>query len=177
MVVVDGAYQEYAKYKDEQMLIKPNDLVRNFSNTIYLGTFSKAYGLGGMRVGYGIASSEIITNLHKLRPPFNITSLSLKASVEALKDKKFVSDSIKNNFEQMKRYEEFCEEYGFKYIDSWTNFLTIYLDKNSTEIFNELLKKGVIIRDLATYGLNAIRVTIGTEKQNDRFFKKFREVY
>jgi len=177
MVVIDGAYQEYAKYKDKQMLIKPDDLVRNFSNTLYLGTFSKAYGLGGMRVGYGIASTEIITNLHKLRPPFNISSLSLKSAIEALKDKKFVSDSIKNNFEQMKRYEEFCEEYGFKYIESWTNFLTIYTNKDSTEIFNELLKKGVIIRDLVSYGLNAIRVTIGTEKQNDRFFAKFKEIY
>ncbi len=177
MVVVDGAYQEYTRYKDEKKLIEPQKLLKKFSNVLYLGTFSKAYGLGGMRVGYGIGNVDIILALSKLRPPFNITTLSLRAGIEALKDEKFVQTAIKDNFKQMKRYEQFCDEYGFKYIESFTNFITIYIDRDSTEIFDELFKKGVIIRNLKSYGLNAIRVTIGTKNQNDLFFKKFKEVY
>ncbi len=179
LVVIDGAYQEFSLYKDESTKIEPKDLIKRFSNTIYLGTFSKAYGLGGMRVGYGISNSEIIQNLMKLRPPFNITTLSLKAAIEALKDSKFVTNGIKKNFEEMKRYEEFAVGLGVEYIQSYTNFITFLLknDKNSTEISNSLLKKGIIIRDLSAYGLNAIRITIGKERENSRFFEEFEKIY
>jgi len=179
LIIIDGAYQEFAAYKDKQMQIEPKDMIENFPNILYLGTFSKAYGLGGMRVGYGIAKSEIIQNLMKLRPPFNITTLSLKAATEALKDNEFVKNSIKNNFIQMKRYEEFAKKLGIEYIPSYTNFITFLLksDKNSSEISNSLLKKGIIIRDLKSYGLNAIRITIGKEDENDKFFENFIQIY
>ena len=172
LVIVDGAYQEYAKYKDGAKEIVPSDIIEKYPNVIYLGTFSKAYALGGMRVGYGIASSEIITTLHKLRPPFNITTLSLAGAIEALKHEKFVQDCIKKNFEQMTRYEEYATSKGFKYIPSYTNFITIYLDGYvSKEIAQKLLEKGVIVRDMTGYGFNALRITIGTEEQNTKVFK------
>lgn len=179
LVVVDGAYQEFASYKDKDMKIDPKDVTDKFSNVLYLGTFSKAYGLGGMRVGYGIAGNQIIENLMKLRPPFNITTLSLKAAIEALKDDDFVENSIKNSFIQMKRYERFAQEHGIEFIPSYTNFITFLLEdkKNSTEISNSLLKKGIIIRDLKAYGLNAVRITIGKENENDKFFEIFSSVY
>ncbi len=179
LVVVDGAYQEFAAYQDNNMKIEPKDLIDRFKNVIYLGTFSKAYGLGGMRVGYGIGRSFIIENLMKLRPPFNITTLSLKAATIALEDDDFVQDSIKNNFIQMKRYEEFAKEMGIEFIQSYTNFITFLLEnsKNSTQISNSLLKKGIIIRDLKSYGLNAIRITIGKESENDKFFENFSSIY
>jgi histidinol-phosphate aminotransferase len=177
LVVVDGAYMEYASYKDNNKLITPKELINKYSNCVYLGTFSKAYGLGGMRVGYGVAQKEIIEAFHKLRPPFNITTLSLKAAIIALKDEEFVKSSIIENFDEMKRYEEFCNSKGFDYIDSYTNFITIKLDKSSKDISFELLKRGMIIRDLIGYGLNAIRVTIGKKSQNSRFFELFDEVY
>ena len=175
LVVVDGAYMEYASYKDKSKFIDAKDLISKYSNTIYLGTFSKAYGLGGMRIGYGISNENIIKNLYKLRPPFNITTLSLKAGILALQDKKFIKKSIKKNFDEMKRFENFCQENGLDYIDSYTNFITIKfnLEISSKEIAQKLLKKGIIIRDLTSYGLNAIRVTIGKKKQNNRFFKEF----
>jgi histidinol-phosphate aminotransferase len=174
LVVVDGAYMEYASYKDKSKEIKPKELIEKFENVLYLGTFSKAYGLGGMRVGYGIASQNIIQALYKLRPPFNVTTLSLEAAKTALEDKEFVDMSIKNNFLQMKRYEEFATKKELKTIPSYTNFITLMLknNQNSSEISNNLLKKGIIVRDLSSYGLNAIRVTIGTDKQNDRFFQE-----
>ena len=172
LVVLDGAYQEFATYKDGAKAINPSDVIAKYPNTIYLGTFSKAYALGGMRVGYGIAQPEIINNLFKLRPPFNITTPTLASAIEALKDEEFVNDCIVKNFEQMKRYEEYANSKNFKYIPSYTNFITIYIDGyNSKQIAQKLLEKGVIVRDMTGYGFNALRITIGTQEQNTRVFE------
>ena len=173
LVVVDGAYMEYAIAKDESKGIRAKDLVQKYDNVIYLGTFSKAYGLGGMRIGYGVADSKIIKELYKLRPPFNITTLSLEAASVALEDEEFVNKSISLNFDEMKRYEDFAKDFKIGIINSYTNFVTLVLNENqnSTHIANELLKKGMIVRDLSGYGMNAIRVTVGTQKQNNRFFE------
>jgi histidinol-phosphate aminotransferase len=177
LVVVDGAYMEYAAAKDPRYAITPNDLLA-YENVIYLGTFSKAHGLGGMRVGYGVAQAALIKELHKMRPPFNISTLSLAVAIEACKDNSFVEESIALHQEQIKRYEAFAEEHGFEYIESYTNFITYMFDEkmDATKIADALLKRGVIIRNLASYGLNAMRITIGTAKQNDVFFKHFLEV-
>jgi histidinol-phosphate aminotransferase len=173
LVIVDGAYMEYARFKDASKAVDPRELIAQFDNVLFLGTFSKAYGLGGMRVGYGIARSPIIKALYKVRPPFNITTLSLEAASVALEDESFVQGCISDNFEQMKRYEAFAESKEIVIIDSYTNFVTLSLprEKNSSQIAQELLKKGMIVRDLSSYGLNAIRVTIGMSVQNDRFFE------
>ena len=172
LVVLDGAYQEFATYKDGKKAIVPSEVISKYSNVIYLGTFSKAYALGGMRVGYGIAQPEIIKNLYKLRPPFNITTPTLASAIEALKDEEFVFECIIKNFEQMKRYEEYSNSKGFKYIPSYTNFITIYLDGySSKDIAQKLLEKGVIVRDMTGYGFNALRITIGTDAQNTKVFK------
>ncbi len=178
LVVVDGAYQEYASYKDAKKHISADDLISKYPNCIYLGTFSKAYSLGGMRTGYGIATNEVIQALLKLRPPFNITNLSLAAAIEALKDEDFVQDSIKKNFIEMSRYEEYVQKKGFSYIPSYTNFITIKFDNKflSSEVAQALLQKGIIIRDLSSYGLNAIRITIGTRNQNTKVFTLLDEV-
>ncbi len=178
LVVVDGAYQEYAKVKDKNKEIVVKDLIKKFSNVLYLGTFSKAYGLGGMRCGYGVASKEIIEALHKLRSPFNITTLSLRASIEALKDEEFIRTCIEENFSEMVRFEEFALQNSFSFIPSYTNFITYKYNnsKKSSNIAQNLLKKGIIIRDLGAYGMNAIRVTIGTPKQNTRFFQIYKNL-
>ena len=176
-IVVDGAYMEYASAKDSKYDIGPKDLM-GYENVIYLGTFSKAYGLGGMRVGYGIAQESFISELYKMRPPFNISTLSLAAAIAAVKDENFVDKSITLHKEQIVRYESFAEANGFKYIDSYTNFITYLFDEkmDSTKIADDLLKRGVIIRNLASYGMNAMRITIGTKRQNDIFFKHFKEL-
>ena len=166
LVIIDGAYQEYASYKNFDKSVPVKELI-NYKNVLYTGTFSKAYGLGGMRVGYGVANDYIISNLYKLRPPFNITTLSLKASVVALEDEEFVKESVEKNFIEMKRYEEFCDKRELGYISSYTNFITIFV-KDSLKLADVLLRKGIIVRNLSGYGLNAIRVTIGTNKQNSR---------
>ncbi len=178
LVVVDGAYQEYAAFKDEKKRIVPKDLIANFPNAIYLGTFSKAYALGGMRVGYGLAQPEIINAFYKLRAPFNITTLTLAAAIEALKDEEFVIDCISKNFQEMKRYEEYAKSKNFEYIPSYTNFITIKFGNKfvSRNIAQKLLERGVIVRDLTGYGQNAIRITIGRNEQNTKVFEQLDEV-
>jgi len=177
LVVVDAAYMEYASAKDTKYAIVPNDLLC-YENVIYLGTFSKAHGLGGIRVGYGVAQAELIKELYKMRPPFNITTLSLMVAIEACKDNSFVEASIALHQEEIKRYEIFAKENGLEYIDSYTNFITYLFDEkmDSTKIADALLRRGVIIRNLASYGMNALRITVGTARQNDIFFKHFSEV-
>ena len=178
LVVVDGAYQEYASYKDSKKKIDPNELIQKFPNTVYLGTFSKAYALGGMRTGFGIGQVDIIKTMYKLRPPFNITTLSLAAAIEALKDEEFVNECIKLNFIEMKRYEEYALSKGFSYIDSYTNFITLKFEDKyiSKDVAQNLLERGIIVRDLTSYGVNAIRITIGSNEQNTKVFKVLDEV-
>ena len=177
LVVIDGAYMEFAKEKDKNYFIEPKELIETFENVVYTGTFSKAYGLGGMRVGYGISNKKIIKILHKLRPPFNITSLSLSAAIASLDDEEFVKKSIINNFKEMKKYEIFAKENHLEFIESFTNFITIiFTNQNSKLISDILLKKGIILRDLSGYGLNAIRITIGTQKQNDIVLQNLKKI-
>ena len=117
--------------------------------------------------------------LLKLRAPFNITTLTLKAAIVALSDEAFVDASVKENFEQMKAYETFAKELGFSIIESYTNFIVLEFDasKNSAVIAQKLMEKGIIVRNLGAYGMNAIRVTIGTPEQNERFFECFKTIY
>ncbi|MBA1432626.1 MAG: histidinol-phosphate transaminase [Epsilonproteobacteria bacterium] len=178
LVVVDGAYMEYAQFKDAAKKVDPKRVIEKFDNVVYLGTFSKAYGLGGMRVGYGLADAKIIKELYKLRPPFNITTLSLEAASVALEDAEFVNESIALNFEEMKRYEEFANKQKIDIIESYTNFVTLCFNDNinSTQLSDALLQRGMIVRNLRGYGMNAIRVTVGTKKQNDRFFELMAEL-
>jgi histidinol-phosphate aminotransferase len=131
-----------------------------------------------MRVGYGIAQPEIINTLYKLRAPFNITTLTLAAAIEALKDEEFVTSCIAKNFEEMTRYEEYAITRGFEYIPSYTNFITIkFGDKFiSKTVAQKLLEKGVIVRDLTGYGQNAIRITIGRADQNTKVFSQLDDV-
>ncbi len=177
LVVIDGAYMEYAAAKDPKYRIEPKDIL-SYPNVVYLGTFSKAYGLGGMRVGYGIANVDIMEALYKMRPPFNISTLSLAAAIAAAKDDAFVDDSIALHQDQVGRYEAFAREHGIVYIESYTNFITYRFEKptDASYISDALLHQGIIVRDLASYGLNAIRITIGTAAQNDRLFQELEKI-
>ena len=176
LIIIDGAYQEYALYKNKSKHISPKYVIDRFANVVYLGTFSKAYGLGGMRVGYGIASEFLIKALHKLRPPFNITSLSLQAAILALNDQGFVRQSVASNFDQMKVYEDFFKKHNINYVDSFANFITVILPENmnSTNIEKVLLNQGIIIRNFPSF--NALRITIGTEEENKEVLERLKAV-
>lgn len=170
LVLLDGAYQEFAAYKDSNMALPVRELIARFKNVVYLGTFSKLYGLGGMRIGYAIAQGGIMQTLYKVRPPFNVSTLSLLAARAALEDRDFITHTLSENLSQMARYEDFATRNNLSFIPSFTNFITLFLGERAQggELCEWLLKQGVIIRNLASYGLNAVRITIGTSAQNAR---------
>ncbi|TGK00012.1 histidinol-phosphate transaminase [Leptospira langatensis] len=170
MVVVDAAYMEFGKTRDPRKEVQASELISKFPNALYTNTFSKIYGLGGMRIGYGIGNEELIQAFYKLRPPFNVSQLSQLAATIALEDRAFVEEYLKANLKELLRYEAFAKTKGLPYFESYTNFITIELDKarlTSTSLFETLLKEGIILRNLKSYGLNAIRITIGRPEQND----------
>ncbi|HDZ5149101.1 TPA: histidinol-phosphate transaminase, partial [Campylobacter jejuni] len=126
LIVIDAAYNEFASFKDSKKHLEPYELIKKFENVLYLGTFSKLYGLGGLRIGYGIANVSIISAFYKLRAPFNVSNLALKAAVAAMDDDEFTKKTLENNFSQMELYKKFAKKYNIKIIDSYTNFITYF---------------------------------------------------
>ncbi|MEM4246564.1 MAG: histidinol-phosphate transaminase [Candidatus Bathyarchaeia archaeon] len=169
----DEAYYEYAVGGDY-----PDTLAyQNNGNIITTRTFSKIYGLAGLRIGYGVSTPDIIELMNKVREPFNVNSLAQAAALAALDDKAFVNrvrrltDKGKNQL-----YEGF-KELGINYIPSATNFILVDLGDKSEYVYNELMKRGVITRYMAAWGLkNYLRVTVGTDLENRKLLQRLRQV-
>lgn len=172
LVFIDEAYYDYATggdYPETIDLIKRED-----RNIIVTRTFSKAYGLAGMRIGYGIARPALASALNKVREPFSVNSLAQAAAIAALKDDEHVARSVSLVKEERKRFYEFFESLGVEYVPSRTNFILFKSGRDSKGVYDCLLKKGVIIREMTIWGLqNYNRVTIGLPEENDMFFKAF----
>ncbi len=164
LVVVDEAYYEYVTAPDYA------DSMSHFKagrNILILRTFSKIYGLAGLRIGYGIAKKEIITDMNRLREPFNTNSLAQKAALAALGDTAHVINSRKTNDEGREYLYQQLSSLGISYAPTEANFIYILI-KDSMAVNNALMKKGVIIRPM---GPQAIRVTIGLPEENKRFIE------
>jgi histidinol-phosphate aminotransferase len=167
-VILDYAYWEYVTAKD---LPGPIPLYQRFSNVSVLKTFSKIYGLGGLRVGYGVIRPELAKMVQKVRMPFNVSSLGLIGAEAALKDKVFIRKSIRLNNTGMKKMMAAYRKLGIPFLPSQGNFLLINtrqgLGLSGPEVFEACLRMGVILRPVANYGMpDWVRVTIGTEAQN-----------
>ena len=174
LVVFDEAYSEYAVSDDYPETV---DYLSEHDNLIILRTFSKIYGLAGLRIGYGIADKEIVSYLDRVRQPFNIGALAQKAALASLEAEGHVAESIKYN-EQGKEYlyQQF-EELGLDYVPTQTNFILFDVARDNDKVFQKMLERGVIIRSMASYGYDTkIRVTIGLPKENRRFIKELKEV-
>ena len=168
LIILDEAYYEYANHLEDY----PDSMLYRYDNVITLRTFSKVYGLAGFRVGYGFAHSELISNLLKVKLPFEPSSLSQEAALAALDDHDFIASSMKLNLEEKKQMYDFLNCNKISYIKSATNFITIvFKDKDENKFFSDsLLNYGVIIRNLTPFGIsNCSRVTIGTPKENKLF--------
>ena len=173
LVFIDEAYFDFVEEKDY-----PNgaDYISR-GNVIATRSFSKSYGLAGLRIGYGISSQEIIKYMESVREPFNVNSAAQAGALSALKDKEFLSKTKKLVREGKKfLYSEF-KQLGLKYIPSVTNFILVDIGKDTDQICKKLLKKGIIVRDMNAWGLDAfIRVTVGLEKENRRFIKELKGI-
>ena len=175
LIILDEAYFEYAENREDY----PDSMTYRYDNVITLRSFSKAYGLGGVRIGYGFAHDELISNLLKVKVPFEPSALAQIAGYAALDDSDFLSKTIETNRDGMDYLKEQLETIGVKYIPSIANFITTIWDSESraTELTKELLKKGVIVRQLNSFGWPThIRISIGLEKENQRFIKALKEI-
>ena len=176
LLVVDDAYFEYVKQKDYSSGLQ---LFSNFKNVIVTRTFSKIYGLAGLRVGWGYGSKEIINSLNQYKPPFNINSPALSAAEAAIKDNAWLKKEIKHvNKWNDKFYKEF-KKLNIETNKSFTNFLLINFNKikkNSSRIFKLLAGAGILVRKMDNYGIkNSLRVTIGKNDENKKLILKLKK--
>lgn len=170
LVVIDEAYNEFNSH-DESF----EDTVKwteEFENLVVSRTFSKAYGLAGLRVGYMVANEEITSILNRLRAPFNVNIIALAAAVAALDDTEFLQKTVENNTKERVRYQKFCDDHNLFMIPSKANFVAIdFKGHDAQAIAQKLLSKGIIVRPLLGYKLQDIlRISIGLPKENDRLF-------
>ncbi len=162
LVVLDEAYYEFVAYEDRLSL---NENLMKYPNLIVLRTFSKIYGLAGLRVGYGVANEEIAQKLNIVRGPFNTTSYSQKAAIEALNDDVFIEETRRLNDKVKKEFQNFLDTIQWKYNESHTNFLLVETPIDADETSLYLLKQGFIVRSGNLLGYpNTVRITIGNEQ-------------
>jgi histidinol-phosphate aminotransferase len=174
LIVVDEAYIEFTK-SDSIFNSLENPL--NDNRVITLRTFSKAYGLAGFRLGYGIMDKEVAKVLHKIRPPFNVNSLAQAAGLAALKDVEFLDKSVDFILKEIHFIKSELDKMGLDYHPTHANFLMVNVKKDSTQVFNDLLKLGVIVKSMKSYGFdNWIRVNAGTQNENKTFIKALKKV-
>jgi len=174
LVVLDEAYFEYVDEADY-----PNGITMtaDYPNLVVTRTFSKVYGLAGLRVGYGVSTPEMADYLNRVRPPFNANQLALVAAKYALNDKEHLQKSIELNQRGMKQLVSVFDEMGLEYIPSVGNFISAKMPKSGKVVFEALLREGVIVRPVDNYGMpDFLRITIGTEGENDKFVSALKKV-
>lgn len=163
VVVFDEAYYEYVRHPEFPESI---GYVKAGRQAIVLRTFSKIYGLAGLRIGYGITTPDITNYLNRLRPPFNANSLAQRAALAALDDEAHVAASRTLNHAEMDRVREGLRQLGFEALPSETNFLYFDVGRNGREVFDALLREGIIVRHIEG---RMLRVTIGLPEENQLF--------
>lgn len=172
-VVMDEAYYEYAVAKDYPHTVA---LRKKYPNLVILRTFSKAYGLAGVRIGYGIGDAELVQYLNRLRQPFNTSLIAQAAALAALDDKAHVAKSRKLNAAGLKFLYKELDKRKIPYLASQANFILVK-SGNGRAVFQKLLREGVVVRPMDVYALpDHIRVTIDTERNNRRFLKALDKV-
>jgi len=174
LVIFDEAYYEYV---DDPGYPQTLDFIKEGRNVIVLRTFSKIYGLAGLRVGYGIAKKEIVAVLNRVRSPFNVNSLAQVAALASLEDE----DQVKRSRKLIEKEKEFLyfhlRELGLSFIPTQANFILIKIGKRAGKVEQALLKRGIIVRGMEGYNLSEyIRVTIGTRKQNEEFLESLQKI-
>jgi histidinol-phosphate aminotransferase len=174
LVVLDEAYYEYVERQDYSRSL---DMVREGRNLLVMRTFSKIYGLAGMRIGYGFGPAGLVEHIDKVRLPFNTSDVAQGAARAALDDHEHVRKSLDSNHVGMTQMTEGLAELGISFVPSVANFLLVNLEASPEEVTAQLFQRGVIVRPMAWMGFpRAIRVTIGTYAEIERFLAALREV-
>ncbi len=178
LVVLDEAYFEFASF-DPAAENYPSGLeyLNQYPNLIVTRTFSKAYGLAGLRVGYSVSHSQVADILNRVRQPFNANSLALKAAEVALADQSYLEEGIKLNAMGMQQLISAFDDMSLSYIPSVGNFICVNVGENAMNVYDDLLYQGVIVRPVANYEMpEYLRITIGTKEENTRFIDALKKV-
>jgi histidinol-phosphate aminotransferase len=174
LVVLDEAYIHYAASLN---LRHSEEAYRKRKNLLILRTFSKVYGLAGIRIGYAVGKPELVAALNKLRTPFNVSGVAQAAAIAALDDRQHVERCIAENASERSRLSEGLAKLGLRPVPSETNFVFMEVGPDAKEISDELLRAGVIVRPLGWMGFaEAIRVSVGTAEENDKCLAAMAEV-
>jgi histidinol-phosphate aminotransferase len=174
LVILDQAYREYISDPDYPDAF---DYLRDGRNIMILRTFSKIYGLAGLRVGYGFSRPELLAEICKMRLPFNISRIGQVAALAALDDAAHIRRSVRSNEAGKAFLYEACRKLGLKYVPSYANFILVDFKRDTAEVFDKLQRKGVIARPIREYGFpNALRISIGTEPQNEKLVRSLKAV-
>ena len=173
VVVVDEAYAEYVVEADYPEAYKWID---RFPNLLVTRTFSKAFGLAGLRVGYAVSSPGVAALLNRVRQPFNVNLLAQRSAVAALRDREHIERSVVMNTEGLRQLKEGCDRLKLSWLPSVANFLCIRIGVGADEVYEKLLSKRIIVRPIENYGLaDYLRVTVGLPEQNRRFLQALQE--
>ena len=177
LMVVDDAYFEFLNSDD---FTSGLELFKDFANVLVTRTFSKIYGLAGLRLGWGYSSKEIIDAMYQIKPPFNVNRAALAAGVEAIKDKEWIKKAIEYNALWSKKIFSVLKEYNIKANEPAANFFLINFGEtkiNSDEIFEKLASKRLILRKMTQYKIpNTLRLTIGNKEANEHFMQSIRSI-
>lgn len=179
VVAVDEAYFDYARDPALGAADYPDasQWLARFPNLLVSRTFSKVYGLAGLRVGYSLTHPDLADLLNRVRPPFNVNSQALAAAEAALADQAHVARAVVLNVEEMARVTDGVTEMGLDYIPSVGNFVCIEVGDSAAAVYDALLREGVIVRPVANYGMpRHLRVTLGLPAENERFLAALRKV-
>jgi len=169
LIVIDEAYFEYVQESDYSSMLP---LVSQHENLVVTRTYSKAYGLAGLRIGYGISHADVADRLNRVRQPFNVNLLALAAAEAALDDQAYIKQSVDLNTAGMKLLTQSFQQRNLEFIPSVGNFISFNVgaDQDAMRVYQSLLRQGVIVRPMAAYRMAShLRVTIGTEAENKRF--------
>jgi histidinol-phosphate aminotransferase len=173
LVVLDEAYYEYLTPEQQSGSI---GWIGEFTNLLVTRTFSKAYGLAGLRVGYGLASAPVADLMNRIRQPFNVSNVGQAAALAALGDAQFVAQSAELNRSGMQQLTNGFASLGLDWIESFGNFVSVRVG-DAGKVFRQLLERGVIVRPVAGYGMpEHLRVSVGLESENRRFLEALAEV-
>ena len=177
LLVVDDAYFEFLNSDNFSSGL---DLFKNFDNVLVTRTFSKIYGLAGMRLGWGYSSKEIINSMYQIKPPFNVNRAALVAGIEALKDNEWTEQAIEHNTVWSKKIFSILKECNIKTNEPAVNFFLMNFDDtkiNSDEAFEKLVSDKIILRKMTQYKIsNSLRFTIGNKEANENFIKSMNSI-
>jgi histidinol-phosphate aminotransferase len=175
LIVLDEAYCDYVETPNYTRSI---ELVRGGRNVIVLRTFSKVYGLAGLRIGYGIGPAALLDEMNKIRGPFNTSNVAQAAALAAIDDREHVQRSIESNRAGLAQLSSGLTKLGIKFVPSFTNFVLVDFGSETEPLSGEFLKRGVIVRPMRWMGFpNCIRVSVGTHGENAKFLQVLTELH